>query len=56
MPNVLQDEVRYAINKMKQDRAPGIAGITTKLLQGGEKAVFKAMHILVTKINKRKTY
>ena len=50
MPQFLQEEVRDAINKMKKDKAPGIDGITTELLQGGGEAVVKAMHTLVTKI------
>ena len=50
MPQLLQDEVRDAINKMKKGNAPGIDGSTTELLQGGGETVVRAMHTLVTKI------
>lgn len=38
------------MHKIKQDKSPGLNGVTTNQLQGAEEPVVKAMHTLVAEI------
>lgn len=49
-PDILESEVRAAIDKIKQRKAPGIDGIEDELIKNGGDAMVRIMHKICDKI------